>query len=579
LQPSEGVSDLRWSRSFIPTLRDDPADAEAASHKLLVRAGFIRQLMSGSYSILPLGQRVCRKIEGVVRAELEAIGAQEFELPCLHPAEVWKRSGRWEQVGEELFRLRDRRDAEVCLGMTHEEIFTLLAVELRSYKQLPQIWFQFQSKFRDEPRPKSGLLRVREFVMKDSYSFDLDEAGLDRAFKLHFDAYRKIFDRIGLDALAVEASSGAMGGKESIEFMQASDAGEDLVASCVKCGYAANLEKATSELPAVEDGPGLDAPEKFPTPGVRTIDDLARMDGGAPAERQIKTLVYGVGAETWLVLLRGDHVLNEQKLIDATGVFDLRPASEDEIRAALGASAGSLGAVGATGLKVVADLALEGRRDMTTGANEDGFHLRGVSVERDLVIDGWADLREVGEGEACPMCQSPLAVRKAIEIGHIFKLGTRYSEAMDATVLDEHGKARPLMMGCYGIGVGRAMAAVVEAHHDDAGIAWPVNVAPYEVVVTVLNPKDVETFEAGERLHDALRDAGVDVLLDDRDERPGVKFKDAELVGIPYRITVGPKGLAEKKVELHRRRDDHQEALDLHRAAEIVTEYVAESRR
>jgi prolyl-tRNA synthetase len=570
---------VRWSESFIPTLRDDPADAEAASHKLLVRAGLIRQLMAGSYSILPLGQRVCRKITGIVREELEAIGAQEFELPCLHPAEVWKRSGRWDQVGEELFRLVDRRGADVCLGMTHEEIFTHLAGELRSYKQLPQIWFQFQSKFRDEPRPKSGLLRVREFIMKDSYSFDVDDAGLDRAFKLHFDAYRKIFDRIGLDALAVEASSGAMGGKESVEFMQPSDAGEDFVASCAKCGYAANLEKATSELPAADDGPGADAPEKFPTPGVRTIEDLARMEGGAPAERQIKTLVYVVGAETWLVLLRGDHVLNEQKLIDATGVFDLRPAGDEEIRAALGASAGSLGAVGVSDVKVVADLALEGRRDMTTGANEDGFHLRGVDVARDLEIAGWADLREVTEGEACPLCQAPLAVRKTIEIGHIFKLGTRYSESMDVTVLDEHGKARPIVMGCYGIGIGRAMAAVVEAHHDDAGIVWPVSVAPFEVVITVLNPKDVETSEAGAQLHDALRDAGVDVILDDRDERPGVKFKDAELVGIPYRITVGPKGLADKKVELLRRRDGRQEDLDLHRAAEIVVEYVAEDRR
>ena len=570
---------MRWSESFIPTLRDDPADAEAASHKLLVRAGLIRQLMSGSYSLLPLGQRVCRKITGVIRQELEGIGGQEFELPCLHPAEVWKRSGRWDQVGEELFRLADRRGADVCLGMTHEEVFTHLAGELRSYKQLPQIWFQFQSKFRDEPRPKSGLLRVREFVMKDSYSFDVDEAGLDRAFKLHFDAYRKIFGRIGLDALAVEASSGAMGGKESVEFMQASDAGEDFVASCERCGYAANLEKASSALPAVEDGPGLDAPEKFPTPGVRTIDDLAGLDTGAPAERQIKTLVYAVGAEVWLVLLRGDHTLNEQKLIDSTGVFDLRPASDEEIRTALGASAGSLGAVGVKDLKVVADLALEGRRDMTTGANEDGFHLRGVDVSRDLAVAGWADLREVAAGEACPMCESPLAVRKTIEIGHVFKLGTRYSEAMDATVLDRNGKACPIVMGCYGIGIGRAMAAVVEAHHDEAGIRWPVTVAPYEAVVTVLNPKDVETSEAGGRLHDALRDSGVDVILDDRDERPGVKFKDSELVGIPYRITVGPKGLANKKVELFRRRDGHQEELDLHRAAEIVAEYVAEERR
>jgi prolyl-tRNA synthetase len=570
---------VRWSQSFIPTLRDDPADAEAASHKLLVRAGFIRQLMAGSYSLLPLGQRVCRKITDVIRQEMEAIGAQEFELPCMHPAEVWQRSGRWEAMGEELFRLKDRRGADVCLGMTHEEIFTHLAGELRSYKQLPQIWFQFQNKFRDEPRPKSGLLRVREFVMKDSYSFDLDEEGLDRSFKLHFDAYRKLFERIGLDALAVEASSGAMGGKESIEFMQASDAGEDQVASCGSCGYAANLEKATSELPSVDDGPGLPAPEKFATPGVRTIEDLECMEGGAPAERQIKTLVYVVNGEIWLVLLRGDHSLNEQKLIDATGVPDLRPADDAEIRSALGASPGSLGAVGVSQLKVVADPALEGRRDMTTGANEDGFHLRGVDVARDLTVAGWADLREVREGEACPLCKGPLAVRKNIEIGHIFKLGTRYTDVMDVTVLDQNGKARPLVMGSYGIGVGRAMAAVVEAHHDEAGIRWPVNVAPFEVVVTVLNPKDVETSEAGAQLHDSLRDAGIDVVLDDRDERPGVKFKDAELVGIPYRITVGPKGLKDKKVELQRRRDGHQEELDLHRAADVVSEYVLEERR
>jgi len=570
---------LRWSQTFIPTLRDDPADAEAASHKLLVRAGLIRQLMAGSYALLPLGQRVCRKISAVIRQEMDAIGAQEFELPCLHPAELWKRSGRWDQVGEELFRLEDRRGAELCLGMTHEEVFAHLASELRSYKQLPQTWYQFQSKFRDEPRPKSGLLRVREFVMKDSYSFDLEEAGLDRSFRLHFDAYRKIFTRLGLDALAVEASSGAMGGKESIEFMQASDAGEDLVASCAACGYAANLEKATSELPAVADGPGQAAPERFPTPGVRTIEDLARMDGGAPADRQIKTLVYVVAGETWLVLLRGDHVLNQQKLVDATGAFDVRPAGDEEIRAALGASAGSLGAVGVGGIKVVADHALEGRRDMTTGANQDGFHLRGVDVARDLAVSGWADLREVREGEACPMCGSALVVRKTIEIGHIFKLGTRYSEVMGVTVLDENGKTRPIVMGSYGIGVGRAMAAVVEAHHDEVGIQWPMAVAPFEVVVTVLNPKDVETSEAGGRLHDALRDAGVDVILDDRDERPGVKFKDAELVGIPLRITVGPKGLKEKKVELFRRRDGHEEDLDLHRAAEIVAEYVAEERR
>jgi len=569
---------VRWSQAFIPTLRDDPAEAEAASHRLLVRAGFIRQLMSGSYSLLPLGQRVCRKIERIVRQEMEAIGAQECLLPCLHPAELWQRSGRWTEVGEEMFRLRDRREGELALAMTHEEVFTALASELRSYRQLPQIWFQLQTKFRDEPRPKSGLLRVREFTMKDSYSFDKDEQGLDLAFRKHFEAYRKIFSRCGLDTLAVEASSGVMGGSESVEFMVAGAAGEDWVASCERCGYAANVEKATSLLPEVEDGPGLPRPERFPTPGVRTIEDLARMDGGAPAFRQIKTLVYLLDGETLLVLLRGDHPLSEQKLADATGASGARPAGEAEIRAALGAAAGSLGAVGVSGLRVVADAALRGRRDMVTGANEDEVHLRGVDVERDIDVSAWLDLREVREGEPCPMCEGPLQVRKTIEVGHIFKLGTRYSEILDARVQDEAGESRPVVMGSYGIGVGRAMAAVVERWHDDAGIRWPVPVAPYEAVVTVLNPASGDTSDAGNAIHDALVAEGIEVLLDDRDERPGVKFKDAELVGIPYRITVGPKGLREGKAEIVRRRDGGARSVDLQKAAAWVAENVLEDR-
>jgi prolyl-tRNA synthetase len=570
---------LRWSNAFIPTLRDDPADAEAASHRLLVRAGFVRQLAAGVYSVLPLGWRTCLKIERIVREEMERIGGQEFRLPSLHPADLWQRSGRWAVMGEEMFRLKDRRGADYALGMTHEEVFTSLAAEVRSYRALPQIWYQLQTKFRDEPRPKSGLLRVREFVMKDSYSLDLDRAGLDRAFELHFDAYRRIFERCGLSPLAVEASSGAMGGSESIEFMVPSQAGEDWVASCGACGYAANVEKATSQLEPLADGPGLAAPERFATPGVRTIEELARFPGGAPPERQIKTLVYVLDGAIVLVLLRGDHALSEQKLADATGARQLRAAGDAEIRAALGASAGSLGAVGVRDLRVFADLALGGRRDMTTGANQDDFHLRGVDVARDISVDDWLDLREVRAGEACPLCSAPLAVNKTIEVGHIFKLGTRYSEALGASVLDENGRATPIVMGSYGIGVGRVAASVVETHHDEAGIVWPVSVAPFEIVLTVVNPKEVGTAEVGERLYEALRVLGIDALLDDRDERPGVKFKDADLVGIPYRITIGSRGLERKVVELKRRRTGEVRELPLDRAAESAAELVFEERR
>jgi prolyl-tRNA synthetase len=570
---------LRWSSVFIPTLRQDPADAEAASHRLLVRAGFIRQLMTGVYSLLPLGFRVCQKITGIVREEMIRIGAQEFRLPALHPAEIWRQSGRWEMMGAEMFRLRDRREADMCLGMTHEEVFAALARELRSYRQLPQIWYQIQTKFRDEPRPRSGVLRVREFTMKDSYSLDRDVPGLGRSFQLHFEAYRRIFERCGLDPVAVEASSGAMGGSESIEFMVISEAGEDWIASCTQCGYAANVEKATSNLAPVQDPTDSKQVERFPTPEVRTIEDLAVFPGGAPAERQIKTLVYVIDGEATLVLLRGDHALSEPKLAEATAAPDLRPAHPEEIRAALGASAGSLGAVEVQGLRILADEALRGRRHMTTGANRDDFHLRGVDVERDLRVDAWHDLREVQAGEECRMCDSPLSVEKAIEVGHIFKLGTRYSEAIGATFLDESGDAVPIVMGSYGIGIERTMASIVERCHDEAGICWPVAVAPYEVVITVVNPQDAQSNETGETLYEALRAEEIDVLFDSRDERPGVKFKDAELVGIPYRLTVGPRGLKEKRVELTRRRDGRTRQLDLHKAVGEVVETILEERR
>ena len=544
---------MRWSSLFIPTLRDAPAEADAVSHRLLVRGGFMRQLQSGHYSMLPLGWRVHQKVGEVIRQEMDGIGAQEFLLPAMHPASVWQASGRWESMGDEMFRLTDRKGADLALGMTHEEVFAGIASELNSYRDLPQLWYQIQWKFRDEPRPKSGLLRVREFAMKDSYSFDLDDAGLDRSFDLHHDAYQRIFRRLDLDALPVEASSGAMGGSASIEFMVESPAGEDDVAICGDCGYSANVERATSALPEVENRSGGDAPERFATPGIRTIAALA--EAGHPPEHQVKTLVYRVDGALTLILLRGDHPFLEQKFVDATGAVEVVPADGDEIRATLGASPGSLGAVGVTDLTIYADEALRSRSGMATGANEDDVHLEGVDVERDVAVDHWLDLRSILDGEACASCGAALRIARCIEAGHIFKLGRRYSEAMGVTVLDADGVNRVPTMGSYGIGVGRAMAAVAETHHDENGLIWPMSIAPYEVVLTVVKVDHEESMGCAERLYDELRAAGVDVLLDDRDGRPGVKFADAELIGIPLRVTIGPRGLENSIVELTARTD------------------------
>ncbi|HEV7903832.1 MAG TPA: proline--tRNA ligase [Pyrinomonadaceae bacterium] len=556
---------MRWSNYFIPTLREVPADAEVVSHRLLLRAGMVRQLAAGIYSYLPLSWLVMRKIMQVVREEMDAIGGQEFFLPALNPREIWEESGRWTVMGDNMFRLKDRKGADLCLGMTHEEIFTSISRhELRSYKQLPQVWYQIQTKFRDEARPKSGVLRVRQFIMKDAYSFDVDAAGLDKSFEAQREAYIKIFTRCGLKFVSVEASSGAMGGSASTEFMVKTEAGEDLIATCESCDYAANLEKATSRIASITDQTATtDAPEEFPTPGVRTIEDLITFPGGAAADRQIKTLVYIATNEAGenypaLALLRGDHQLHETKLSDSLGAIAVRPAHPEEIRELLGAGAGSLGAVGAKEkakaakqeLRIVADRALKGRTNMTTGANKDDHHLRGVSVERDIKPDSWVDLRTVASGEACPNCEAGvLEVSKALEIGHIFKLGTKYSVSMGASVLDQNGKEVPVVMGSYGIGIERIMAAAIELHHDADGIIWPRAIAPFDVVVTVTNIKQQELTDAGKQLYADLRAAGLEVLLDDRDERAGVKFKDADLIGIPYRITVGKK-IADSTVEL-----------------------------
>ena len=551
---------MRWSQSFIPTLREAPAEAEVPSHILLLRGGYVRQLASGIYSFLPLAQRVMLKITRIVRDELDRMGAQEFALPALHPAEIWQESGRWEGMGPNMFRLKDRSDRDMCLGMTHEEVFASIARnELRSYRQLPQIWYQVQTKFRDEPRPKSGLLRVRQFTMKDSYSFDVDREGLDRSYRKHYDLYCRIYERCGLRYRVVEASSGMMGGSQSHEFMVLTDAGEDLVVHCA-CGYAANLEKATSEPEPVQDEAGPETPQPVATPGQKTIDEIAGFLGVAPS-RQIKSLIYRFGDQSLLVLVRGDHQLNEAKLHAVLG-GEARAARPEEIPAVAGAGAGSLGPVEVAGLRILSDHALKGRRNLTCGANRNDFHLSGVTPGRDYQAE-YFDLREVQAGEACPRCGSPLKIHKALEVGHIFKLGTRYSESMGATVLNSQGREVPVVMGSYGIGVERILAAAVESGHDDDGIVWPPSIAPFDCLICVVNARDGAVAQEAEKAYRTLQELGLEVLLDDRNERPGVKFKDADLVGIPYRINFGSRKLAMGKVEWVERASGKMTEIDL----------------
>jgi prolyl-tRNA synthetase len=562
---------MRYSQLFIPTLKEAPADAVVPSHRLLVRAGFIRQLSAGLYSLLPLAQRSLVKIHQVIREEMAAIGAQEFYLPALNPREIWEETGRWTGMGDNMFRLKDRKGADLCLGMTHEEIFTSIArSELRSYRQLPQIWYQIQTKFRDEPRPKSGLLRVRQFTMKDSYSFDFDQSGLDVAFEAHRRAYEKIFSRCGLQTIQVDAHSGAMGGSASTEFMVITDAGEDLIAFNTESGYAANVEKAVSILPPYRDEPGPAAPEKFATPGVKTIDDLTKPPYGVVAERQIKTLLFMADKKLVIALVRGDHEMHEAKLQTATKADDIRPATAEEIHAALGAHPGSLGAVGVRDIPIYADRAIEDRSNMVTGANEDGFHLNGVTPGRDFT-PVWADLRTVKRGEGDPRGNKPLEIAKALEVGHIFKLGLRYSKAMGANVLGPDGKESPVVMGSYGIGVDRILAAAVESHYDQDGIIWPISIAPFHVALLPLQ-QDPQVNAVTEKLTTDLTNAGIEVLVDDREERPGVKFKDADLVGLPIRLAVGKKGLAEEKVEWKWR---DRKGVDLVPINEVVARVVA----
>ncbi len=571
---------MRWSQLFIPTLKEDPAAAETASHKLLMRAGYIRPLGSGIYSLLPLAQKVRLKVINIIREEMNAIGGQEFVLPALHPTELWEESGRLSTMGDIMFRLKDRKGAELVLGVTHEEIFTSIARNaLSSYRQLPQIWYQFQTKFRDELRPKSGLLRVREFTMKDSYSFDVDADGLDKSFELHKAAYERIFTRAGLDFVAVEASSGAMGGSASTEFMVLTDAGEDLVVLCRGCGYAANVEKAVAALETIESKNAQASLEKFPTPGLKTVEQLANFADFAAAKNQIKTLVYAADDELVLVLLRGDHELNTTKLTDFLGAENVRAAEDQEIFSAMGAHAGSLGGVGVKTSnggkikKVFLDNALKGRSNMVTGANDDDFHYKGVSIERDIEASAWGDFRGVKTGDMCIKCGGALAVEKSLEIGHIFKLGTRYSTTMNAHVLIASGEKTPIMMGSYGIGVERLMAAAVERSHDKKGIIWPKSLAPYDVIVNVINSAEEEALAAGEKLYAELRAAGIEVLLDDRAERPGFKFADNDLIGIPLRVNIGKK-LKDGIVELVERATGENKDVPIHNLVDVFKQNV-----
>ena len=548
---------MRWSRLFIPTLRDIPSEAEMPSHQLLLRAGYIRQLAAGIYSYLFLAKRSLLKIERIVREEMDSIGAQEFHLPELHPAEVWRESGRWELIGSDMFRLQDRWGRDLCLGMTEEEVMTTIARgELRSYKQLPQLWYQIQVKFRDEPRPKSGLMRVRCFTMKDSYSFDIDEGGLEVSYQKHHDAYCRIFSRCGLDYVTVEAHSGTMGGEKSHEFVLPSDAGEDIVATCSACGYSSNLEKAKSTPQELEtqDPIGDALPEAFETSGHKTIAEVVAFDG-IPESSHIKSIVMVVpeeaGPRPLLLLLRGDHQLNEAKLSILVSSTEVRLAHPEEVQEWFGADVGSIGPVGISSMEIIADQALKGRCNLVAGANRNDWHLRNVTPGRDFEAR-FEDLREVAAGDRCPRCGLTLELKKCIEVGHIFQLGCKYSKSMGLRVLGKDGKEVVPVMGSYGIGLERILTGAIEQNCDEFGMALPVSIAPFQVVIVPVNLKNDEQRQAAEILYESCLALGLDVLLDDRSERAGVKFKDADLIGIPFRVTVGKK-VTESLVELSER--------------------------
>ncbi len=545
---------MKWTQTLIPTLREAPSDAEIVSHKLLLRAGLIRKLAAGVYTFLPLGLRSLRKIETIIREEMDRAGAIEVLMPALQPPEIWQQSGRAETARDVLFKVKDSSQREWYLSPTAEEVITTLAAnEINSYRQLPKNFYQVSPKFRDEIRPRFGLMRAKEFIMKDAYSFDTTDEGAMASYKKMYDAYTRIFARVGLKAFPVEADTGVIGGNYSHEFMVPAETGENDVAFCEACGYAANIEKATSGIPKTAAREIGAAVEKFATPGVVTIEALAKEPYKAAANRQIKTLVYVADSKVILILVRGDDQLNETKLAAKTGAVQVRPATPEECVATLGAHPGSLGAVVnvPADVKVYADERLQGANDMTTGANEDGFHFKNVSIERDIKVTAWFDLRTVTAGEPCGKCGKPLKIRRAIEVGHVFKLGTKYSEKLNATFLDVDGSRKPSVMGCYGIGVTRTLQAVIEQGNDKDGVIWPLSVAPYQVCITPLSVvPESEPMKLAEKFYAELTARGVDVILDDRDERPGVKFKDADLVGFPIRLALGEKSLLKGEIEV-----------------------------
>ena len=535
---------MRLSHLFFATLRDDPADAEMASHRLLVRAGYVRQLGSGIYSLLPLGWRVTHRVEQIIREEMNRIGCQEMSMPVVHPADLWRESGRYQKIGPELVRFKDRGGRDMVLAMTHEEVVADLLHDLvSSYRQLPMLVYHFQTKFRDEPRSRGGLIRVREFVMKDSYSCDLDAAGLDRSYQLHFDAYARIFERLGLDAIPVSSDVGMMGGSQAHEFMVLNEWGEDTLVLCERGDYAANQQVAVAAKP---DPPSEEpmATEEVATPGTATIADLAAFLG-VGEDRIAKATFFVTGDGRLLtVIVRGDYDVNETKLANAVKATALRPAQADEIRAA-GMEPGYASPIGAHDTLVVVDDLVASSPNLVAGANRAGFHLRNVNVGRDFSSDLVVDVVNARAGDPCPACGTPVVLRQGIEVGNIFKLGTDFSVPLGATYLGEDGERHPIVMGSYGIGLGRNMACIVEAHHDGKGIVWPESVAPYPAhLVTVSGARDPRVVEEADGLHQRLADAGVEILYDDRDESPGVKFNDAELLGMPLIVTISPRSLA-----------------------------------
>jgi len=546
---------MRMSKSLIPTLREDPADAEIVSHKLMVRAGMIRKITAGIYSYLPLGYRSLRKVEQIVREEMDAAGAQEVFLPMVQPAELWKESGRWELYGKELLRFKDRHDREWCLGPTHEEVITdLVRSEVRSYRDLPLNLYQIQTKVRDEIRPRFGLMRAREFMMKDAYSFDATEEGAEESYRLMWEAYRRIFTRCGLKFRAVEADSGAIGGSFSHEFMVLAATGEDTIVSCNSCDYAANLEKAEIRPPNSKPASGTKgAPKRVETPGMSTIEQVSGFLNVRPRDL-IKTLILRTETGPVAVLIRGDHDLNEVKVKNFLNVTELEFADPRTIEETTGGPLGFSGPVGLQEIGILADHAILEIDSAVVGGNQKDIHLTEVNPQTDFRVDHYGDFRSATEGDPCPKCEGCLTLSKGIEVGHVFKLGLKYSKAMNAVFLDADGKERHIVMGCYGIGISRTVAAAIEQNHDEDGCVFPPAIAPFTAVITPVGARNPEMDEVTERVYRDLWAKGIDALLDDRDERPGVKFKDADLLGIPFRITIGKKALAEGKVELRNRK-------------------------